>query len=348
MGKKQKILAIYDLNIMPFSIGDIVSFIAGVQVLLYRSNINTYDICFISNCNHCSATPFNKLVNSNNRIHYYLKLVDVLQINKNLESIHYCNSYEDFYEIYSLKSSDQHLIWPELSAIQNQEYLHYRIYRDLHFFKQEFGFLPSVFNSSSLTQWAHVFFNCHTNDYIPVTVNLRNNKLFSDHRNAQLDSWLGFFAYCNMKYPIKFLVICAKTEIDDRLYRCSNVIIVKNLNTSIAQDIALIANAPLHLGSASGPATISPFVSHPSLITNCDMAPYMELYHSALKYYRDDKHVRFSFSHEFQYYSTFPETTDYLMCEFEKLWNAVDIEAWKNTSHYWQNYGTEETLSWLD
>lgn len=344
----KKIFAIYDLNVMPYSIGDIISFIAGIQTIRYKNNIESYDICFIANCDKESDSLFNKLISNQNRLHYYLKLVDTLQINDTLESIYYCHDYVEFHELYTLKNASGSLVWPELSAIQSKEYLHYRIYADLHFFKQEFGFIPSVFSSTPLTQWAHTFFSNYVNQFLPVTINLRINNHFCEYRNAHIDSWLEFFSYCHEKYPVKFIVICAKAEVDTRLYLHPNVIIAKNLNTSIAQDIALVANSLLHLGSASGPATISHLVSHPCLITNCDMMPHMDLYHGALQFYRDDKHVKFSFSHPFQFNSTFPESTDYLIDEFNKLWNAVDVEAWKQVSRYWLDNKTEATLSWLD
>lgn len=310
--------------------------------------MDSYDICFIANCDKDSGNLFNALVDKYNKLHYLLKLVDTLQINTGLESIHCCHDYVEFYELYKVKKSGGALVWPELSAIQEKEYLHYRIYTELHFFKQEFGLLPSVFNSSPLTQWAHTFFGNNTCPFLPVTVNLRNNKLFCGHRNALIESWLGFFSHCHNTFPVQFIVICAKSEIDERLYRHPNVIIAKAFNTSIAQDVALIANSLLHLGSASGPATISPFVTHPSLITNCDMVPYMDHYNGALQFYRDDRHVRFSFSNELQYYSTFPETTEYLVAEFEKLLNSVEIKTWEQTNRYWQNFQSEAALSWLD
>lgn len=343
-----KIFAIYDLNVMPYSIGDIISFIAGIQTIRYRNNIENYDICFIAICDKDSDSLFNKLISNHNRLHYYLKLVDTLQINNTLESIYYCHDYVEFHELYTLKHAGGSLVWPELSAIQSKEYLHYRIYSDLHLFKQEFGFIPSVFSSTPLTQWAHTFFSNYVNQLLPVTINLRNNKHFSDHRNAQMESWLGFFLHCHKIYPVKFIVICAKSEIDERLDNYPNVVIAKKLHTSIAQDIALIANSLIHLGSASGPATVSHLVSQPCLITNCDMVPYMDQYQGALQFYRDNHHVHFSFSHPFQFNSTFPETTEYLIGEFEKLWCAVDTEAWQQNSNYWQNFQSEATLSWLD
>lgn len=342
-----KLFAIYDLNIMPYSIGDIISFVAAVQVQRFRNNIRGYDICFIANCGDRTDNIFNNLVHDHNKLHYYLKLIDALQINNAIESIYYCSDYQEFHQLYTLKKNSC-LVWPELEAIQAREYLHYRIYPELHEFKLEFGFLPNIFNSSPLTKWAHSFFATQVEGLVPVTINLRINVLFSDHRNARVESWLDFISHCRGRYPVKFILICSRSEIDGRFYSHPNVLLAKDRYTSIAQDIALIAHAPLHLGSASGPATISPFVTHPSLITNCDMAQYMEQYRGALQFYRDDRHVRFSFSNENQYYSTFPETAEYLIQEFDQLWNAIDVNEWQKTSRYWLNMESSASHSWLD
>lgn len=342
-----KIFGIYDLNVMPHSIGDIVTFIAAIQTVRYRNNFDYYDICFIANNKQCKENLFNDLITNHNHLHYFQKLVDTIQINNSVKSIYYCNDYEEFYELYQLKRISN-FVWPELPAINNKEYLHYRIYNELHKFNQEYRFIPNIFNSDFLTKWAFAFFEKHTGDAIPITINIRNNKLFSEHRNARLDAWLDFFSYCREKYPVKFVLICAKSEIDQRYYEFANVLVAKSLDTTISQEISLIANSSLHLGSASGPATICPFVNHPSLLLNADVLPHINLYNGALVPYRDDKHVRLSFSKELQYYSTFPETADYLIDEFEKLWNAVDVEAWKQVSQYWLDYKTEAPLSWLD
>lgn len=345
---KPKVFGIYDFNSMPFSLGDIIMFIAFIQTVRYRNNMNHYDICFIANCDGSSGNLFNEYINNNNVMQYYLKLIDILQINNSLQSIYYCNSYDEFYELYMVKNSQNYIIWPELSVIENKEYLHYTICHELHLFKHEFGLLPSVFNSSLLTQWAHTFFKDNCCDSIPVTINLRLNKYFSFHRNATLEPWLDFFSFCNNKYPVKFVIICSKSEIDERLYGLANVIIAKTLNTTISQDISLVANSPLHLGSPSGPATITPFVNHPSILLNCDMLPHINLYGGSLLFFRDQHHLRFSFSNDLHYYSTFPESTDYLLQEFASAWSNIDSDKWKHINNYWLDNTDQLTTLWLD
>jgi hypothetical protein len=343
----KKIFAIYDLNIMPYSIGDIITFIAFVQIAGYRNNSDKYDICFIANHTGNGNNVFNKLINRSNRLHYYMKLMDCLQINDSIESIYFCNDYSEFFKLYESKASTS-IPWPPLSVIQSQTYLHYIIYDGIKNFYNDTSLLPPVFNSTNLTKWAYDYFASWGENFFPVTVNVRNNKLFSQHRNSHIDSWIDFFLYCSDKFPVKFVMICAKSEIDERFYGCTNVIVSKDSNITISQEIALVANSLFHMGAASGPATIAPFVDHPSILVNADLLPYMDKYNGSLVYYRDNRHVRLSFSKPWQYYSTFPETTEYLINEFRALLKAVNMNDWKRKCHSWNQRTTEMPFSWLD
>jgi hypothetical protein len=343
----KKIFAIYDLNIMPYSIGDIITFIAFVQIAGYRNNTDKYDMCFIANHTGNGDNIFNKLIDKNNRLHYYMKLIDCLQINDSIESIYFCNDYTEFYKLYQSKISDS-IPWPPLSVVQSQTYLHYIIYDGIKNFYNATNLLPPVFNSMNLTKWAYDYFVSCTDNLFPVTINIRNNKLFSQHRNSHIDSWINFFSYCSGKYPVKFIIICAKSEIDERFYECANAIVSKNDNLTISQEIALVASSLFHMGAASGPATIAPFVDHPSILVNADLLPYIDKYNGSLVYFRDNRHVRLSFSKTLQYYSTFPETTEYLIQEFTTLLKAVDMNDWKHKCNYWQNCAEKMPYSWLD
>ena len=96
-----------------------------------------------------------------------------------------------------------------------------------------------------------------------VTVNIRNNPFHALDRNSDLDVWFDFFSYCTNNYNIKFLIICTKSEIDERFRNLDNVIIVKDYNTSLEQELALISTSSIHLGTASGPFSIALYSDKP-------------------------------------------------------------------------------------
>lgn len=83
--------------------------------------------------------------------------------------------------------------------------------------------------------------------HLPVVVHLRNRTDQAD-RNADLESWLGFFTSCKDRFDVKFIVIGTREEIVSRFRDLRNVIFSKDYSTTIEQDCALIQTALMYMG----------------------------------------------------------------------------------------------------
>ncbi len=327
---ERRLLMIYDLSSQPFSIGDILVFQEASLVLRKMHNLGEVDFAIVydpknpgaSNPEFASITETNVLFN-------LASILPVAQVNENLGSLLVFNSYIQLHRFIA-DNGDFYHIWPSGWHASTREYLYYSVFNDLLYaYYRTHGSIPRLGCRPFLVDWALLFYKKHAYPQVPVTVNIRNNKALGTHRNLDLEIWLQFFQFCETRYPAKFVVICARSEIDDRLRRCQNVIVAKDYHTGVEQDLALIHASAIHMGASSGPATMAWFSTKPYLIVNTDLDP--DLYHPALVK-REDKVIRFAFATPAQCFIVGAETTDLLIREFARMWEAIDVKPWQSES----------------
>ena len=83
------------------------------------------------------------------------------------------------------------------------------------------------------------------------------------------------------------------------------------------------------------------FNSKPYLIVNTDLVPH--LYRNIVQ---GDNFVRFCFADALQRLTVGAETTDLLLTEFARMWEAVDGSNWRPPVHVEENLGSR-FLTWL-
>jgi hypothetical protein len=119
------------------------------------------------------------------------------------------------------------------------------------------------------------------------------------------------------------------------------VLLAKDFHTGLEQDLSLIQTSIFHMGASSGMGQMAVFNSKPYLITNTDAKP--NLYKDMVQ---EEGFMRFFFAGPLQRFATGLETTELLITEFARIWEAVDVAAWK----LWANIDLKKTnglLSWL-
>jgi hypothetical protein len=333
--EKKRVLVIYDTSSQPYSVGDLLNLLEASLVLCEKYNVNIVDIAFVYDPDNpdLSDPIFVGKVNKDNVYFQLASLLPLVQINPLLGSVFVFNSQRQL-QHYVVDNVDLYYVWPSGRKIADGEYLTPKIFNELLYphFKVHRS-IPLLSCRPFLQEWAISFFKAYVGNDVPVTVNLRNNKGWHQNRNSKVDVWVSFFKYCETRYPVKFIIICAFSEIDDRLRSCNNVFIAKDYHTSIEQDMALIYSSAIHLGVGSGPATIARFNSKPYLIVNED---YREMpafrRHLGMIEMIDDKIQRYIFSFPFQHIACEPESVDMLIREFELIWNGVDSLKWQNNT----------------
>lgn len=340
--KDRRLLMIYDLSSQYFNIGDFLILQEVSLVQCNRFNLRLVDIAIVYEPKHPAlAIPAFSSITEDNVLYHLASILPVAQINQNLGSLFIFNSHLQL-ERYITDNTETYQIWPGGLQYKRKEYLYFTALNDaLYDYFKDYGNIPYLRCRQFLVEWASEFYRNNLCSCIPITVNLRNNKLFSTHRNSIMDCWLNFFKYCSGRYPVKFIIVCALHEIDERMRHLDNVIIAKDFHTGIEQDLALISTSAMHMGASSGPFSMAWFGDKPYLMFNWDADP--KDYKCLIE---DDGFYRFIFSTPFQRMTKEPETTELLIKEFSASWDSIDHSKYKINDYLTSNI-QKETLTWL-
>ncbi len=338
----RRLLLIYDLSSQPFSIGDILVFQEASLVLRERYKVDLVDFAIVYD--NKSPAPSSRVfsdITETNVTYHLASILPVAQVNQHLGSLFVFNSHKQLEE-FVVNHIDGYHIWPSGWRLLTKDYLYYDIFNKIIYdYYNENGTIPHLTCRQFLVNWAWDFYQGNVLPDIPVTVQIRNNSKFGINRNLNLDCWLEFFQACLGRYPVKFLIICSLSEMDDRLRGCPNVIMVKDFHTNIEHDLALIHTAFFHMGASSGPGTIAVFGKRPFLIVNTDLDP--TLYLDSMS---ENGYIRLFFSHPLQRFEKGPETPDRLFSGFEEMWKSVNIDLWKAGVEF-ADSPCDTLLSWL-
>ena len=339
--KDRRLLAIYDLSSQPFSIGDILVIQEASLVLRERHNLDMVDFALVCDPKHPASNPIHDSITETNVMYHLASILPVAQVNQHLGSLFVFNSHLHL-QRFVADNADLYHVWPTAWQFAKRDYLYFTVFNDLLYnYYKEHGTIPHLSCRQFLIDWAQAFYRERVYPLVPVTVQVRNNKVFHIHRNLRLECWLEFFHHCEERYPVKFIVTCALAEVDDRLRQCPNVIIAKDYHTSIEQDLAMIHTAAIHMGAPSGPAAMAVFNTKPYLCVNTDFVP-----HSYRDMIREDRFLRFCFAGPLQRFAVGSENTELLIAEFDRMWATVDVNSWRSSVNS-KDKQESEPLTWL-
>lgn len=317
----KRVLVIFDVSSQPFNIGDFILIQEAALVLCSRHGTEFADIAIV----HESKLPPSSIefssITDDNVFKHLASILPVAQINQKLGSVFIFNSHRQL-ERHLTNNIDNCIVWPSPVQYAAKDYAYYRALNDqIYDYFEEFHEIPLFKCRDFLNTWAENFYIENLNSHIPITVNLRNNKLFGTHRNSDMDAWLAFFKSCTGKYPVKFIIVGSRQEIDDRMRDLENVIIAKDFNTGIEQDLALISTSAFHLGAPSGPISMAWFCGKPYLMFSWDAD--IEKYQGLIK--ESDDFYRFGFAGKLQKMTKMRETTELIAKEFDIIWKELKL-----------------------
>ena len=323
-GDARRLLVIYDFSSQPFSIGDILIIQEAALVLRDNEGIDLVDFALVYDPQHPTASAAHKSITENNYIYHLSSVLPTAQVNQHLGSYFVFNSHQHL-QRFIADNTDLYYVWPSAWQFATREYLYYDVFNNIIYnYYQKNKTIPHLSCHPLFIEWARGFFRQHVFPDVPVSVHIRNNNIFGQNRNAKIKEWITFFQYCEGRYPVKFVIVCALSEIDDRLRQHRNVLIAKDFHTGLEQDLSLIQTSIFHMGASSGVEIMAVFNSKPFLSTNSDFVPHL---------YRDMIHeegfLRFYFSGPLQRFALGLETTELLITEFARMWDAVDVADWK-------------------
>lgn len=343
---ERRVLAIYDLSCQPFSVGDMLIMQEASLVQREKHNVDLVDFALVYDPKRPACPdPSFAGITEHNAMYHLASILPVAQANQHLGSVFIFNSHRHL-ERFIADNGDLYHVWPSGWRCATKEYLYFRILDDVlynHF--KEHGSLPRLTCRQFLVDRARAFYQQHVYPQVPVTVNVRNNKAHGTNRNLHLDAWLDFFRHCETRYPAKFVVICSRSEVDDRFRQCPNVVIAKDQHTGIEEDLALISTSAIHMGASSGPVLMAWFSDKPYLMVNIVHGP--GFFSRPEMILQEEENVqRFWFSNPLQRFVGGTETTELLIKEFARMWDAVDIQRWQSAPDL-DEEAARETATWL-
>ena len=319
----KRLLMVCDFNVQPISVGDFINFQAASTCLMEEHDLSKVDFVLIFDPIGKKNSPVFNHINEGNYFGYLGVVIDILKINRNLGSFFVFNSHEQFQDIFHDKISS-YLVWPSFGKFINKEYLNWTFFNEVFFdYHQKFNKIPKINFTKELYEDAMSFFSSNMLDgHIPVTINLRNNPHYGQHRNSIIHAWAHLFEYCLLKkYPVKFFVICSSSEIDQSLVHFSNVSFTKYHGTRIDLELALIYFSSFHMGPPSGPCQIIFFNQKPGIQLGFDANP--DDYKGLID---EGDYFRYSFSNENQKQSKTRETNESIIFEFERMFNGLNFK----------------------
>lgn len=330
--RKKSLLIIYDTSSQPLSIGDIIIFHAASLALCDKYQCKSVDFVLLYDpLDPVSSDKTYSAINSENVFYYLSAVLPISQINQLLGSVMVLNS-KNLLSKFIVDNAEAYEVWPPSWRLASRDYLYYEIFDNIIYKTyKESGEKIRLICRSFLLDWAENYFLESICPHIPVTVNIRNNSAYQQHRNANLDAWYQFFLHCETRYPIKFIIICSQSEVDESFRKLSNVIYSKDIGAGIEQELALIQSSALHMGVGSGPISMAWFGDKPYLMVNTK-------YPSG--YFKNEDMLvdignglaRFCFANEFQRISSEVETSSFLIEQFSILIREVKINNWYDRS----------------
>jgi len=337
----RRLLVVYDLSSQPFSIGDILIIQEASLILRERRQLDVVDFAIVFNHqNPAEASPTFHNVTKTNAMYHLASILPVAQVNPHLGSLLLFNDHEQLHRFIA-DNADFYEVWPSAWRYAGRDYLYYSVLNDLiygYFMERES--IPSLPCRPHLVGDAQAFYTHHVWPDIPVTVQVRNNPHIDLHRNMDIETWIDFLNDCNGRYPVKFIIVCSLSEVDDRLRQCANVIIAKDFHTSVEQDLALIHEAAIHMGSSSGMGTMAIFNKNPYFLLKAGLFP--NRYKGMI---REDPFLRFCFASPFQRFTLHEETSELLINEFSRMWSTIDADGWWTAEK--TRHEEQKPLTWL-
>jgi hypothetical protein len=320
--RPRRLLIIYDLASQPFSVGDILVFQEASLVLLARYDLQKVDMVIAYEPRQpVVPDPAFREIDAESFLFHLSSILPAAQVNPNLGSLLLFDSHRQL-EAYVADNADSYVVWPSLQHYASRDYLFYHAFNDL--FRAHFdahGSLPVLQSRPAAAAWAARFVEEHVGAAVAVTVQLRRSRT-DPARNSTVDAWLAFFDACASQYPAKFVVICARSEIDERLRGRPNVIVAKDHGTTLEQDLALLEAGACHMGASSGPGTMLLFGRKPYCMFSWNLK--LDSIDGLIE--EDGRH-RFDFSTPMQSWLFEGETPELLLREFRRLWVASRGQA---------------------
>ncbi|MCB4790657.1 MAG: hypothetical protein LHV68_02100 [Elusimicrobia bacterium] len=328
---KKRILGVWDLKNLPWSVGDPLIFIEILGILKLENSAEEIDVCVLydrENPDGKRSGPGSYTnLNTENAQDYILEFFQMFSVCPFLGSIYQFNDREEFYHFLKTNMGRYH-IYPPLSEHLAERYdysdfgipLLFKI-QDFYNLNKSIPYLRIGNRESSWAKWFYLKYLPKSS--MPIAISLKNT-VHSTERNANPETWLSFIDKCKIKYPeIIFVVVGLREEVFEGLRERKNVLIAKDYGTNIIEDFALIRSSLIYMGTVSGINLIAFFSDLPYLIFQWRDSEVSGIYG-----FKENENFSFATGNQKIFSTKIKVTPELLFEEFNKLYTTLDRSNW--------------------
>jgi hypothetical protein len=324
----RRMLGVWDLKNVPWSIGDFLVFIETLSILKIRNNAEKIDICIMVDSDKPGGRRDEASVNPENFRYKLFGLLPVIATLPYPGSVFQFDDREEFWHFLNT-NADRYHVFPSIRSQMAETYNFYGsadIAEEQKFYS-EYGYIPQLNIGRQFLDWARKLYGERLGGKLPVVLSLRFNPDSDISRNTDPDAWLSFLDRCGVDFPeVCFVVIGARGEAFDGLRNRRNVVVAKDYGSTLSEDFALIRTSLMFMGMDSGVMFIAIYSDLPYMVfgTSDRAAKRMNL----------SPEGRFNFSTDMQkiYDDPFLLTPESLFQEFSRLYARIDKDEW------WKKY----------
>ncbi len=325
--KNKRILAIWDFKVLPWSIGDPITFVETLSCLKLEIDAEKIDICLVYDENEPAGNRKHKMPNvnsENGKNHIINFFLPIFKLSPYLGNLFIFSSRKEF-ENYIKQNISRYEIYPSISEYLSESFNYYptaNMDLILNFYEKN-NYIPKLEFSKDEIAWGYNFYKTNLPlNKLPVILSLKLTN-HSIERTANQEVWGEFIKKSKNLFPdICFVIVGLREEIVEEYKSYNNVIFAKDYGTTILEDLILINNSVLMMGTVCGIQTAAMFTELPYLLFQWNDAGYNE-FHLEI----GDK-IQFANNNQKTFHTSVQVTEELLINEFNKLYKNLDKNSW--------------------
>lgn len=321
----KRILSIWDFRTVPYSMGDLITLLAKLEIDQIRYNIDKFDIAFYCDSEKPTRDFGDQKITVKNFYSHFMSLISTVYISKNLGSFFIFDNIDRLYK-YIDDNKDNYVFIPSIEDIKNKEFCYRKNFNYIQAYYKETKNLPMLNCRQGTLENISLFYKKNILPKFPVVCHIRNSKS-QPERNAEVKEWNKFFIDTWYSNPnIIFIIIGTKEETKEFHGTIPNVIISKDYFNSVEEDMILLYTSLFFMGTRSGPLMMALLNKIPCVIFG---------YKPVRETLQENK--KFNFMTDLQKLIFVKENKDMIKEEFDFLYKNVNKNDWLNYINSFKN-----------
>jgi hypothetical protein len=326
------VLGIYHFQEHAGYLGDMMEFLAVLNVLRAENASDRVDLCYINDPSNPNQPISRSRVESS--AEFLEMMLSLRALLPGLGEVRTFDSDRKF-EAFFREHYDRYVCWPRYrrghswpsrvnyGRLSTDGIAYPNTYAPVHRFFRASGTVPKLSAPPPLLQWARAFVREQVHPGVPIAVQIRFNPE-SPVRNTDIEAWMTFFRRMETRCAAKFVVLCRREEIVPELRSFPNVVFSKDHASGVLEDIALLQVAHFSMFPDAGFATYPWFCGTPTIFFG------RQLHEFPQRRMQDVTGTKMPFLSEFQRRRFGPYTAQTLEEEFLSLWDDLARAGWRN------------------